>query len=275
MSIVEKAMIRSQAERAKTGPTPAAAATVPEAPMPESAALVTADAPPVALRGKMALEQFPQLARDFRFLKRPVLARVFGLSKTSQKTGNLVMITSDLPQAGKSFVSLNLAGSMASEQMMRVLLIDADPVRHTLSSRFDVETRPGLLEVLSGEVQRLSDVMLPTDVESLYFLPAGQPRPDATELLASPRMAQVLKSLDDPNLVVLLDSPPLLLSSEGRVLADLVHHALIVVEAGRSTAGEVGNVLQLLQGSAAAVNFVLNKTPLAGSARYKDYYYPY
>jgi receptor protein-tyrosine kinase len=116
--------------------------------------------------------------------------------------------------------------------------------------------------------------MLSTDVESLHFLPSGRPRPDATELLASPRMFQILKTLDDPNLVVLLDSPPLLVSSEGRVLADHAHHALVVVEAGRSTATDVGNVLQLLQGSAAAVNLVLNKTPVPGSARYQDYYYP-
>ena len=51
--------------------------------------------------------------------------------------------------------------------------------------------------------------------------------------------------------------------------------ALVVVEAGRSTTGEVGSVLQLLQGSAASVNLVLNKTPVPGGARYKDYYYPY
>lgn len=271
MSIVEKAMIRSQADRAK-------AAAVAPAPAHEAARqepLPAADSPPLAIRSKLALEQFPPLARDFRFLKRPVLARVFGLSRSNAKTGNLVMVTSDMPKAGKSFVSLNLAASMASEQMMRVLLVDADPVRHTLTSRFGVESRPGLLELLTGEAQRLSDVMLTTDVESLYFLPAGRPRPDATELLSGPRMSQVLKNLDDPNLVVLLDSPPLLLSSEGRVLADHVHHALVVVEAGRSTAGEVGNVLQLLQGSSAAVNLVLNKTPVPGAARYKDYYYPY
>ena len=119
------------------------------------------------------------------------------------------------------------------------------------------------------------DVVMSTDVESLYFLPAGQSRADATELLSSPRMGEILKHLDDPDLVVILDSPPLLLSSEGRVLADHVHHALVIVEAGRSTAGDVGNVLQLLNGSAAAVNLVLNKTPLPGSSRYKDYYYPY
>jgi capsular exopolysaccharide synthesis family protein len=268
MSIVKKAILRSQAERAKAVTQPA---QVPDAPT----SLDATGTPRLAVRSKLALEQFPALARDFRFLKRPVLARVFGLSRSSPRTGNLVMVTSDMPQAGKSFVSLNLAGSMASEQMLRVLLVDADPVRHALSSRFGVEGRPGLLEMLSGEAQRLSDVMLATDVDSLYFVPSGRPRPDATELMASPRMAEVLKTLDDPDLVVLLDSPPLLLSSEGRVLADRVHHALVVVEAGRSTASDVGNVLQLLQGSTAAVSLVLNKTPVAGSAHYRDFYYPY
>jgi receptor protein-tyrosine kinase len=268
MSIVEKAILRSEAEKAQP-------ARVPDAPRAESLPLPAAGVQPLAVRSRLALEQYPLLARDFRFLKRPILGRVFGLSRSSPRSGNLVMITSDMPQAGKSFVSLNLAGSMASEQMTRVLLVDADPARHALSSRFGVEGQPGLLEMLSGEAQRLSDVMLSTDVESLYFLPSGRARPDATELLASQRMSQVLKTLDDPDLVVLLDSPPLLVSSESRVLADQVHHALVVVEAGRSTATDVGNVLQLLQGSTAAVNLVLNKTPVPGSARFKDYYHPY
>jgi Mrp family chromosome partitioning ATPase len=277
MSIVEKAIIRSQAERAKV-----AAAAAPQVPAavgehPGSGGLpwLAPDAEVLPVASKLAFEQFPALSRDFRFLKRPVLARVFGMSRSSQRTGNLVMITSDMPQAGKSFISLNLGASMASEQMMRVLLIDADPVRHTLSTRLGIEGRPGLLELLAGERAALPDVVVRTDVDSLYFLPAGKARPDATELLGSPRMSQVLKQLDDPNLVVLLDSPPLLLSSEGRVLADQVHHALVIVEAGRSTMSDVSHVLQLLQGSAAAVNLVLNKTPVPGSARYKDYYYPY
>jgi receptor protein-tyrosine kinase len=279
MSIVEKAILRSQAERAKAAPAapaaPAPSQAIPEPSRPEAPPPAVADAPPVLLRNQLALDQFPAVARDFRFLKRPVLARVFGQSRSGTRQGNLVMITSDLPQAGKSFVSLNLAGSMATERMMRVLLVDADPVRRTLSTRFGVQDRPGFLDLLAGDVQRVSDVMLATDVESLYFLPAGLARPDATELMASPRTAQVLKTLEDPNLIVLLDSPPLLLSSEGRVLADYVHHALVVVEAGRSTASEVGQVLDILKGSAAAVSMVLNKTPTPGAARHEEYYYAY
>lgn len=271
MSIVEKAIIRSQAERAKV----LAAAPELELPRTDLPPPAVAGGPPVAVRGLLALEQHPQLARDFRFLKRPVLARVFGLSRSEARSGNLVMVTSDLPQAGKSFISMNLAASMASEQMMRVVLVDADPIRHTLSSRLGMDSRPGLMELIAGEATRLSDVLLATDIESLYFMPSGQHRADATEQMASPRMPQVLKMLDDPNVIVLMDSAPLLVSSEGRVLADHVNHALVVVEAGRSTTGDVSHVLELMKGAAATVNFVLNKTPLPRSSRQQDYYYAY
>jgi hypothetical protein len=66
----------------------------------------------------------------------------------------------------------------------------------------------------------------------------------------------------------------LLLTSEGRVLADHVHHALIVVESGKSTAAEVAQALQLLEGTPATVSMVLNKTPVRTNLRDKDYYYP-
>ena len=272
MSIVEKAILRSQAERARALANAPAAESPGRTEIPPPA---VADAPPVQIQGQLALEQFPHIAKDFRFLKRPVLARVFGLSRSGAKSGNLVMITSDMPRAGKSFISLNLAASMASERMMRVVLVDADPVRRALSARLGVQDRPGLMELLAGEALRPADVLLGSDVDSLYFLPAGQPRPDATELMASARMPQILKMFDDPNLIVLLDAAPLLLSSEGRVLADHVNHALVVVEAGRSTASDVGHVLDLMKGSAASVNLVLNKTPVTASSRYMDYYYPY
>ncbi len=269
-SIVEKAMGRSPPER--RGDSSAVVPAIPKAAQPR---LPVADRPPVALRSLLMLDSSPMLARDFRFLKRPVLARVFGMSRSAPKGGNLVMLTSDLPHAGKSFIALNLAASMASEQMTRVVLIDADPARRTLSSRLGIDECPGMLDLLAAQARDVAEVLLATDVESLYVMSAGRPRQDATELLAGPRMGQILKSFNDANTVVLLDSPPLLLSSEGRVLADQANHALVVVEAGRSTAGDVGQVLQLLKGTNVTVSLVLNKAPASGHSRYKEYYYPY
>lgn len=271
MSIVEKAVNRApRPERPRPGAT---TALVPGADARSAAqAPLVADVEALPIRRFVNFESNPGLARDFRFLKRPVLARVFGLSRSAQKAGNLVMLTSDLPQAGKSFVALNLAASIAQEQMLSVLLIDADPLRRTLTTRFDAQERAGLMEALANADTAIGDLILPTDVPSLRFLPAGQPRIDATELIAGPRMTEVLRSFNDPNLVVLLDSPPLLITSEARVIAEHVNHSLVVVESGRSTASDIGQILQLLQGSPASVSLILNKTPAAGASRYHDYY---
>ncbi|MBM4197422.1 MAG: protein tyrosine kinase [Gammaproteobacteria bacterium] len=275
MGIIEKAIGRlpQQEKPEAAGPQP------PRRPLPVrmggGKTLPVADVAPVAVKALLAIEQYPALARDIRFLKRPVLARVFGMSRSTSRSGNLVMITSDTPQTGKSFISLNLGGSLASEQMTRVLLVDADPVRRTQSTRLGVDARPGLLELLAGEVAGLSEVVMPTDLPSLFVLPAGKSRPDATELFSSPRMAEFLGLLADPDLVVLLDAPPLLLTSEGRVLADLAHHTLVVVEAGRSTVSDIAATVELLKSTPAGLNIVLNKSPMRNSPRYRDYYYSY
>jgi len=268
MSIVEKAMNRARPDLPR--PVTPALSSPPSG--HDSVKSLVADGPPIAVRHLLSFEDHPGLARDFRFLKRPVLARVFGLSRSAQKAGNLVMITSDLPQAGKTFISLNLAASMGQEQMISVLLIDGDPVRRALTQKLGVADRPGLMELLAAETPDLGAMILPTDVPSLRFLPAGQPRPDATELLAGPRMVELLRRFNDPNLVVLVDSPPMLLTSEARVLAEHVNHSLVVVESGRSTSADVTQMLDILKGSPASVSLVLNKTPAAGASRNSDYY---
>jgi capsular exopolysaccharide synthesis family protein len=276
MSIVEKAVGRVQVERERLPRPEPRPDTPPATHVAPAEALRAPAAPPpvVCVKPAIALDTYPALARDFRFLKRPVLARVFGLSRSTREAGNLVMITADLPQAGKSFVSVNLAASIAQEQMTSVLLIDADPVRRTLTTRLGCNERPGLMELLTDDRLRAADFSLHTDFDSLDFIPAGQPRPDATELLAGPHMAQVLRSFRDGNLVVILDSPPLALTSEARALVDHVHHVLVVIEAGRSTMTDVAGMLQILQGGRATVGLVLNKTPLPNTSRYGEYY-PY
>lgn len=278
MSIVEKAVAKLPGRSDQTGSTQRDVRTVSPAPLVQrtgdgenSSASPTVQ---IAIKPAIALETYPALAKDFRFLKRPVLARVFGMARSSSDAGNIVMVTADIPQTGKSFVSVNLAASIAQEQMTDVLLIDADPVRHTLSSTLGCEHRTGLLELLADEQIRAADVTLQTEFPSLRFLPAGESRPDATELLASPRMGKLLRSFRDANLVVLLDSPPLALTSEARALVEHVHHVLVVVEAGRSTMTDVADMLQILQGSRASLGLVLNKAPLLDDSRYREYY-PY
>lgn len=236
---------------------------------------VIVDTRQVSRHGLLSVLEIPELAREFRLLKRPLLARVFGLSRSTPKTGNLVLIASDLPGSGKSFISFNLAASIAQEQITNVLLIDADPLRRNLTKALGQENSPGLLQVLADPDLEIDDVTLQTDIQSFRFIPAGQLQDNSTELLGGRRMAELLGSLDDPETVVLMDSPPLLLTSEGRVLADRVHHTLIVVEAGRSTFANIDAVLKALDEVESTISFVLNKASASEALPEKGYYYNY
>ena len=128
------------------------------------------------------------------------------------------MMASAMPGEGKTFTSINLALSMALEKDLSVLLVDADVAKPHISRTFGVEQEPGLLDLLKDESSRVESVILPTDVPNLCILPAGKQSDTATELLASQRMQIVANHLEatDPNRIVLIDSPPLLLTSDAR-----------------------------------------------------------
>jgi MinD-like ATPase involved in chromosome partitioning or flagellar assembly len=170
---------------------------------------------------------------------------------------------------------LNLAVSIAQEQITNVLLIDADPLRRNLSNSLGQGGSPGFLQALANPNMDIDTVTLQTDFPSLRFIPAGQIQENAPELLGRRRIAEVLGSLGDPDTVVLLDSPPLLLTSESRVLADKVDHTLIVVEAGRSTSANIDSALNVLKDAESTISFVLNKAPAFESPSEKGYYYNY
>ncbi len=274
MSIIEKAVRSARSGREKRKqPGDALPSDQVDRPAEESIPLIV-DTRRAAEQGMITLDAHPQLAKDFRFLKRPILARVFGMTPKSADSGKLVMITSHSPQVGKSFVAYNLAVSMAFEQMTHVLLIDADPFRQTLTQVLGLGEQIGLQEVLSDRTLSIKDAIVPTDMPALQILPAGKLRPDSTELFASRRMSELLDSLHDPDLVVLLDVPPLRETSEGRALVEKADHSLVVVGAGRTTANQISSVLKMFESSQSSVSFVLNQAAEVKEAL-DDAYYPY
>lgn len=175
------------------------------------------------------------LADEFRAIKQPVLKNARSDAQAPIHLGNLIMVTSALPGEGKTFCSLNLALSMASEVDSSVLLVDADVVRPALLGRLGLGgTYKGLMDLLGEPDLDLSEVILKTNVPKLSVIPAGTPRANATELLASSTMEQLLHDISTryADRIVIFDAPPLLPTTESRVLAARMGQILMVVNEG-------------------------------------------
>ena len=279
MSVIENAIKRLQASRGVTAPAGRerrAAGYRPEG-APEGAAGVrTLPLDLDALREAGLLppaHQERELAQQFRQIKRPLINNALGRGVTPLADGNLVMIASAVPGEGKTFTSLNLALSMRLEEDVTVLLVDGDVVNPRLSQILGADDSRGLLDVIKDPSIALASAILPTSVPGLSFLPAGHQEPNATELLASARMSEVVAQLarQDPTRLVLFDSAPLLLTTESHALTQIAGQIVMVVRADQTPQHVVLEALETLAESK-SVSLILNqsmKQPHAG------YYYRY
>jgi receptor protein-tyrosine kinase len=211
-----------------------------------------------------------QIASDFRVVKRQLLVNV---TDAATKNANLIMVTSALPNEGKTFVAINLAISMAMEVDRTVLLVDADVARPSILARLGVAPAAGLLDLLADPSVRVSDVMLRTNIDKLTLVPSGAPREHATEMLASDTMNRLLNELSThyPDRVIVFDAPPLLPSTESRVLATHMGQVILVVEAKRTPKKAVEQALATVE-SCPMVLPLLNKAARSEVGAYYGYY---
>jgi exopolysaccharide/PEP-CTERM locus tyrosine autokinase len=215
------------------------------------------------------------LLEDFRIIKRPLLQRAFAERSAGEKPGNLIMMTSSLPGEGKTYCAINLAMSIAMELDHTVLLVDADVARPSVLRTLGLPAQRGLMDILLDDKLDMADVMLRTNVDTLSILPAGTSTPRATELLASSTMSTLVHEIAHryPDRIVIFDSPPLLLTSEARVLASHMGQIVMVVEAQTTTQHAVKEALRQLDGFN-NVNLIYNKTrEFPGIEETYDYHY--
>ena len=215
-----------------------------------------------------------ELAEEFRQIKRPLLNHVQTADPTTNSRASLVMVTSALAGEGKTFCAINLAMSIAMEVDTSVLLVDADVVRPSIPGRLGLPPSRGLLDVLADPSIDLSEVMLRTNVPKLSILPAGTANARATELLTSDMMDRLLTELATKysDRVVIFDAPPLLLTTEGKVLASRVGQVLIVVAASETPRSTVSQAFAAVE-SCPVVMSLLNRCRDPSQVRNFGYYY--
>jgi receptor protein-tyrosine kinase len=189
------------------------------------------------------------VADEFRVIKRPLLQNAHGRSAAQIRNANLIMITSALPGEGKSFTAINLAVSMAMELDHTVLLVDADVSRPSILPTLGLAQEKGLMDMLDGGAHELSEVLLRTNIEKLSILPAGTPHQRATELLASDAMSALLEDIARrySERIIIFDSPPLLATTEARVLATHMGQVVLVVESERTPQSSVKHALATIE----------------------------
>lgn len=213
-----------------------------------------------------------KIKEEYKHIKRPLLQKAMA-RMNPDSPDNLIMVTSAYSGEGKSFSSLNLALSIAVERDCRVLLIDADVVKPGLGRVLGIDDKPGLVEYLNGEVDSLSDILLSTNINNLTVLPAGKTHHLSHELLASNSMRELAKELSSRyrDRIIIFDSPPVLITSEAKVLSDVVGQIALVVEQDKTAQQSVKDALAKLN-TAKISGLILNKSHSLGAGYYGYYY---
>jgi protein-tyrosine kinase len=209
---------------------------------------------------------------QFRRIKWPLLEYAASASDLRTTPANLILVTSSIPNEGKTFTSWNLAFSIARERDYSVLLIDADSAKRHITKLLGLAEHRGLSDLIDDDSNLdPEDAVLGTGVPGLTVLPAGRRSDSAPELFASERMSRVAAKLgaNDSRRILLFDAAPLLVTSEPQVLSRIVNQIVLVVRAEFTTQPTVLDAMKLLDPTK-QVRCVLNLAPLSNWA---EYYY--
>jgi len=215
-------------------------------------------------------DQDHQRLSEYRQVKRELLGAI-----RSGEANHVILVASALAGEGKSFSAANLARSIALEPDYSVLLIDADVASPRISHALGLLDRKGLMNSLVEPDCDVESLILTTDIEGLSVLPAGGSHENATEHLSSERMRSVLHLLQQkPSRIIVIDSLPILLTTEARVLAPLAGQVLMVVRAESTPQAAVDEAVDIL-GEGVNVKLLLNAVVRTRASRYLGYGYGY
>jgi capsular exopolysaccharide synthesis family protein len=180
-------------------------------------------------------------AEKFRFLG--VRLRQLQQSRPLKK----VLVTSTIPEEGKSTVSANLAGVLARRKQS-VLLIEGDLRRPTLAQQFGLGRLAGLGEWLQSGRQTVSNVYR-LEGPDFWFMPAGNPPENPLELLQSGRLSYLMGQLANLFDWIIVDSPPLLPLADTTVWSRVTDGTLLVAREGKSEKKQLQRGLEVLKKS--------------------------
>ena len=206
-----------------------------------------------------------QMAESYRALRTSLLLTSLGAPP------KVVLVTSALPQEGKTTTSINTAIVLA-QKGTRVLLIDADLRRPSIHKTLGMGPKTGLSNVLTGNATLQQTIIRSNILPTLFVLPAGPPPPNPAELLASSNMKDVLAELREQYDHIVVDTPPTLSVTDAVVMSTRADAVVLVIRSGQTTKQALRRSRELLmQVNARIAGVLLNAVDLNSP----DYYYYY
>ena len=196
----------------------------------------------------------------------------------SKSRARLLLVTSSVPNDGKSLTSANLAVTMA-QTGSKVLLVDGDMRKGSLHARFGVPSQPGLSEALASQVN-WNEAVQPSGVENLWVLPRGKAATHSGELFLGQATREFLKAAAAQFEYVIIDTAPVMAADDVTTLAPLVEGVVFVIRAEQTSARVARAALDLLyQRHVNVLGMVFNSVRPSSSDyyyyKYKDYYRAY
>jgi capsular exopolysaccharide synthesis family protein len=142
-----------------------------------------------------------------------------------------LLVTSPLPQEGKTFVAANLARVIAKQPDCRILLVDADLRIPAMDRALGASATPGLAEFLGGAAD-ITAILQRGPSDNLFFIPAGKVVANPTELISNGRFESLMKRMTAAFDWIILDSPPVIPVSDARMLAAFCDGVMLLVNSG-------------------------------------------
>ena len=162
-----------------------------------------------------------------------------------------IVMTSSVPNEGKSTCSLELARAIATSGKT-ILLVEADMRRRTMASLLGVHAAAGVYAVLSDQVD-LQDAVVPTDTPNLYFLDTEPNIPNPADIISSKRFHRLVEHMEQSYDYVLFDMPPVGTFVDAAILSTLVDGTIMVVRPGEVKRTELVDAYEQLQKAGANI----------------------
>lgn len=217
--------------------------------------------------------QRSRVVEEFRIVKRQLVAKYMDEPDDELANRNrVIMVTSTRPREGKTFTAINIALSLATEQDLKVLLIDLDTKHHAMQEMMGIPASYGLTDLLGNPDIDFSEVVLRTNLPNLTVMSAGSPNFRAPELLSSRRGRAIVNEMAQRynDRFIVFDAPAVLASSDPAILAGLVGQTVLVVEADHTQQEELESAVGLLS-ACPNVSLLLNKVRTSAADQFGAY----